>query len=95
MHRSHFNTIEFHQKRLKLRTLIMAETTWLRGFCLESLGDGVRLFLRPAKIQWNCNIFLLSSHHCELDHIADTAQCVFFSAASGGVKGTTYPPPIL
>ena len=39
----------------------MAEPAWLRGFCLQSLGGGVRSFLRPAKIQWICNIFLVTT----------------------------------
>ena len=32
---SHFNTIEFHPKRLNMRTLIRGKPAWLQGFCLE------------------------------------------------------------
>ena len=39
----------------------MAEPAWLRGFCLKSLGGGVRVSARLLKIQWICNIFLVTT----------------------------------
>ena len=48
----------------------MEKSVWLRGFVVKSLGGGVRVFPRPAKIQWICNISIGSpGHHCELDHM--------------------------
>ena len=48
----------------------MAETAWLRGFVVKSLGGGVRVSPRLLKIQWICNISIgFPGHHCELDHM--------------------------
>ena len=48
----------------------MENSVRLRGFVVKSLGVGVRVSPRCAKIQWICNISIGSpGHHCELDHM--------------------------
>ena len=64
---SHFNTIEFHPKRLKMRTLVRGKPVWLQGFCLEvtrrvpEMGSAISVYSLDLK--------QFPSDHCELDHL--------------------------